>query len=95
MSIFRNSSLCVTVGIFLAVILLFATAYKAHLNKDRIERFRERDQKAKAAYELGVEVTYRIGAATGHITLDDFQKKADIVIKISETRSSNSKFNKG
>lgn len=64
----------VTVGSFLVIILLFATAYKAHLNKDRIKRFRERDQKEKAAFRLGQEVTKRMSAYRPNLTLDVFQK---------------------
>lgn len=75
MSTFRNSTFCVTGGIFLIVILLFATAYKADINKDRFARFRERDQKMKAAYELGREVNDRMGVSMkAHITLNEFKK---------------------
>ena len=70
MSTFRNSTFYVTVGSFIVVILLFATAYKADINKDRFARFRERDQKMKAAYELGREVRDRMSVSMkANITL--------------------------
>lgn len=85
MSTFRNSTFCVTGGIFLIVILLFATAYKAHLNKDRSERFRERDQKIKAAFELGREVSKRMSTSfKPNVTLDEFQKDFGPVSKLED-----------
>ncbi len=62
-------------GTVLMVIVLFATAYKASKNEDRLARFRERDQRQKAAYELGREVNDRIRMSwKGNITIDEFQK---------------------
>jgi hypothetical protein len=64
------------IGTVLIMILLFATAYKASLNEERLARFRERDQRQKAAYELGREVNDRICIAwKANITIDEFQKE--------------------
>lgn len=66
----------IILGTVLIVILLFATAYKASINEERIARFRERDQRQKAAYELGREVNDRISMAwKANITIDEFQKE--------------------
>ena len=62
-------------GTALMVIVLFATAYKASKNEERLARFRERDQRQKAAYELGREVSDRIHMSwKANITIDEFQK---------------------
>ena len=62
-------------GIVLIVVVLFATAYKASKNEERRARFRERDQKAKAADELGQEVVNRIRMAwLENISIDKFEK---------------------
>ena len=65
----------VILGTVLMVIVLFATAYKASKNEERHARFRERDQRSKAAYELGREVSDRIRMSwKANITIDEFQK---------------------
>ena len=65
----------IILGTVLMVIVLFATAYKASKNEERHARFRERDQRQKAAYELGREVNDRIRTSwNANITIDEFQK---------------------
>ena len=62
-------------GIVLIAAILFATAYKASKNEERRARFRERDQKIKAADELGQEVENRISMAwLENISIDEFEK---------------------
>ena len=62
-------------GTVLIVTVVFATAYKASKNEERLARFRERNQRQKAAYELGREVNNRIRMAfKANITIDEFQK---------------------
>jgi len=65
----------VILGTVLMVIILFATAYKAGKNEERLARFHERDQKQEAAYRLGREVSDRISMLCKvGITIDEFQR---------------------
>jgi len=75
--------------ILTTVLTLVLTAYKANQNAERYAHFLERDLKQKAAYELGREVTKRLGmAAAGQMTIGDIEEAFGPLTEISDTSES-------
>jgi hypothetical protein len=75
--------------IVIAIIILFATAYKARLNEQRHERFLQRDQQIKNITLLREEVNKRIiQAYKKDITLEEFIEYFGKVSKLEDAPDS-------
>jgi hypothetical protein len=68
-----------------SLLILVITAYKTNQNSQRLARYRERDIRKKAAYELGREVRDGIGMAfRAHVTIDEFEKTFGPVTELTD-----------
>ncbi len=74
-----------------AGLILVLTAYKAELNADRLSRFRQRDSKQQAAFELGQEVSQRLFLALkAGMTLDEVEEAFGPVTELKNVRDQQS-----
>jgi hypothetical protein len=68
-----------------SLLILVLTAYKANQNSQRHARYRERDIRQKAAYELGREVRDRIGmAVNAQLTIDAFDEAFGPIVELTD-----------
>lgn len=70
-----------------AALLLVLTAYKAEQNAQRLARYKERDFRLKAAYELGSEAADRLRMAfRAHVTVEVFEEDFGPITELTDVR---------